>query len=339
MSTDFWRQLQLKLDPWDAAYEPPVHLHEDAEASAKVVDATIETPDWRAIRPDPATELPDRVFFIDGCRRIDARLVGRSGHEVIYGAFATIAAGVVMVDRTLGAATFLEPKVTRVLAFGGDHQAPPTVIPCPLGGQDALRYETCLTHVENTPDTPRMVVQDAMLRQEADLADALLASRGGFVVRDGSLRYGMSKSVVGYVKTLHRTYLPPDKGQLLWELACGERTPMFAIGEPGYNERRWSWYLRSGTPADSPEKLGYHGLHGLVRLELPSEVDLEEARRIADATAILIPQYASRSYRDPRAPQNLTPVGALEKELGRRMGDPALIARRVGHFIAQQSSR
>jgi hypothetical protein len=67
---------------------------------------------------------------------------------------------------------------------------------------------------------------------------------------------------------------------------------------------------------------------------LSGDVPLELARRLADQSSILIPRFASHPYRDPRAPQNLTPVGALERELGRRMGDPSVIERRVRHFLA-----
>ncbi|MCA6589830.1 MAG: hypothetical protein IM522_11440 [Pseudanabaena sp. M109S1SP1A06QC] len=83
--------------------------------------------------------------------------------------------------------------------------------------------------------------------------------------------------------------------------------------------------------------MGYHDLHGLVRIDLDGSVSLERAKEIADQSTYLIPQYASHPTRDPRAPQNLTPVGALEKELGRRMGSRELISRRLRDFLAESA--
>ena len=38
-------------------------------------------------------------------------------------------------------------------------------------------------------------------------------------------------------------------------------------------------------------------------------------------------RYASEPYKDPRAPQNLYPIGGLERELRRRLGDAGLMFR------------
>jgi hypothetical protein len=48
---------------------------------------------------------------------------------------------------------------------------------------------------------------------------------------------------------------------------------------------------------------------------------------LADTTAKLLPRFASSEHKDPRAPQNLYPIGALERELRRRLGDPHLLYR------------
>jgi hypothetical protein len=87
------------------------------------------------------------------------------------------------------------------------------------------------------------------------------------------------------------------------------------------------------------KKLGYHDLHGIIRIDLDGAIPLERAKVIADQSTYLIPQYASHPIRDPRAPQNLTPVGALEKELGRRMGSRELISRRLRDFLAESAKR
>ena len=96
--------------------------------------------------------------------------------------------------------------------------------------------------------------------------------------------------------------------------------------------------MRSGSNDLNYKRLGYHDLHGIIRIDLDAIVPLERAKAIADQSTYLIPQYASHPTRDPRAPQNLTPVGALEKELGRRMGNRELISRRLRNFLAESSN-
>ena len=51
----------------------------------------------------------------------------------------------------------------------------------------------------------------------------------------------------------------------------------------------------------------------------------------------VLPRYGSSPHKDPRAPQNLFPIGGLERELRRRLGDPLLIQRALRE--AAQHSR
>ena len=48
-----------------------------------------------------------------------------------------------------------------------------------------------------------------------------------------------------------------------------------------------------------------------------------------------LPRFASRPEHDPRAPQNLLPVGALEKRLRHELGDVAYIRRLIEDHIAK----
>jgi hypothetical protein len=52
-------------------------------------------------------------------------------------------------------------------------------------------------------------------------------------------------------------------------------------------------------------------------------------------SASVLVRFASLSVRDPRAPQNLVPIGALEQELRRRMGDPLVIRRAIEKRISE----
>ena len=50
----------------------------------------------------------------------------------------------------------------------------------------------------------------------------------------------------------------------------------------------------------------------------------------------VIPRYASVPQKDPRAPQNLFPIGGLERELRRRLGgDHALVHRALKAVAAR----
>ena len=48
---------------------------------------------------------------------------------------------------------------------------------------------------------------------------------------------------------------------------------------------------------------------GVVRLECSADLPLPEVTRLGDLTARLLPPLASVPHKDPRAPQNLVPIG------------------------------
>jgi hypothetical protein len=66
---------------------------------------------------------------------------------------------------------------------------------------------------------------------------------------------------------------------------------------------------------------------GIVRLEIPAQVGLGRAVELADLATAAMPLFASVVGRDARAPQNLYPVGQLERMLRHRLGDAELLRR------------
>ena len=60
---------------------------------------------------------------------------------------------------------------------------------------------------------------------------------------------------------------------------------------------------------------------------MAAEGTVAEAAGVADQVAATLPRFASQAHKDPRAPQNLHPIAGLERELRRRLGDPALLYR------------
>jgi hypothetical protein len=175
---------------------------------------------------------------------------------------------------------------------------------------------------ENTPVSPVDGLQKAMRRREARVAVALSAE-ADVVYLDGPLTYlaAGDAAVVGFVKRLQREYLSAAQSTILRRLATGERTPLFLIKDA---EPRYSWYQKigGGRPIDS-------ALTGVVRLEVSAALELERVRGLADASARLLPRFASDPAHDPRAPQNLFPIGGLEARLRRLLGDALLVRRAI----------
>jgi hypothetical protein len=167
--------------------------------------------------------------------------------------------------------------------------------------------------------------EETLARESADADDTL-------VVADGPLTFEepVRGAAVGYVKRLFRLYLPPDRLPLIMALAPGERSPLFALrGTRRF--ARYSWFLRLARPHVAESETT-----GIVRLEVSAARGIEPAQRLADATAIALPRFVPGRSRDPRSPQNLLPIGALESHLRRRLGDPRLLRRRLEDLLARE---
>jgi hypothetical protein len=137
------------------------------------------------------------------------------------------------------------------------------------------------------------------------------------VVVDGPLSHHREvKNAVGYVKTQKVQYLPMELRGVLTSLLPGFRTPLFLTTT---SWSRYSWYLRLANHS------GPAG--GLVRCEIDGNTDVATAARVANRVSATLPRFASERHKDPRAPQNLYPIGGLERELKHRLGDRELAVR------------
>jgi len=160
-----------------------------------------------------------------------------------------------------------------------------------------------------------------MRATEAELAEAILRSGDAdLVVSDGPLSYFAPGPAIGLVKRQSRSYLDPPRAAVLGALGPGDRTPIFKLGEQRLE--RFSWYLRL-----APRRAIEGTMAGVVRLEVAASAGLAAAQALAELSGSVLPLFASKPGRDPRAPQNLYPVGALEAHLRRRLGDQYLIHR------------
>ncbi|MEO8230520.1 MAG: hypothetical protein ABI628_12265 [Chloroflexota bacterium] len=306
----------LRADPWSPDYGGDVEATLAAGEGTKIqVDPTIETADWsRAIVP--VAGPPGPLIFVDGVRRVDMRVLAEDGGRRAWGLAGSYAVGAVRSD---GRATFEAAIVGRVLAIGGAIESPDLVVNAGAAGQIAFR---AIAVPGEDPEAPLQVLQNEMRDAEGRLAAEL--EPGGLVLADGPLHYphGPDAAVVGIAKRMVTTYLVDEPAALLPRLVPGERSPLFALGRQILD--RFAWYQRL-IELQEP----WHDLSGLVRCEVRMALGLARARELADRVAVELPRFAGRPGIDPRAPQNLTPVGALESELRRRLGNPELLRRAI----------
>ena len=107
------------------------------------------------------------------------------------------------------------------------------------------------------------------------------------------------------------------------ELGSAQRTPLFLARES------YSAYVRIAPPVPFGSPWG-----GIVRIEVPESQGLARAQRRADQVAVTLPRFAGVAHKDPRAPQNLLPIGALERQLRHRLGPADRAARAIRLSVA-----
>lgn len=308
--------VSFTVDPWDpgygAAFSEDLDDSSLEESSAELnLDLEVPAARWGPVNPDTTPPLPGIVLFLDGVRRIDARIWVHGGApQPVPGIAASLAAGLVRCD---GAASVAGVVVERGL-FTSAADATDFV----------TRSASYPARIADGPgaDQLSLAVQQRLAGAEVQLALAFRAEHQAgddLLIVDGPLR-GRTRldRTVGYIKTHHASYLPRTQADVVARLAAGQRTPAFTVGTTW---RRNSWYLRlphtaSGVPWS-----------GVVRVECSAQLPAPDVTRLADLTARLLPPLASKPHKDPRAPQNLVPIGGLESELRRRLGDRELLYR------------
>ena len=313
-------EMRVRLDPWEPDYEGAIQLAGEEAQPADVV-LQVELGSWLAVVPEPVAP-PCKVFFVDGVRRIEHRILVEAEDRTLFGLLGSFAVGATQITSQ---ADIVGEEIRRIAAVGGGVELPPWDLPLATG-RTTVSFDP-LALAENTPEAPLQGLQNSMREREAALAERLSAS-DSLVFLDGPLTFFTATKlpVVGFVKRLLRSYLPPEKALLLRSLPVGQRTPLFLIKETRH--RRYSWYARigCGRTIDST-------LTGIVRLETSSALDLGLVRQLADLSAALLPRFASSAGHDPRAPQNLYPIGSLENALRHRMGDTLVIRRAIEAYL------
>src|SRR5258708_7518533 len=303
--------MSIFVEDWQGSYGSPYLITPDDLVSATA--SLAEDPIFRTQANRIGQGAHEQLGFVDGVRRGEAALYqhSRESGTVVRGVAGSHACGAAIADGR-SRAIFAAERVQRLVIWGsgetGDLE--------PIGGFSWVSRSVD----DEAPDAPLKQIQERMRRAEVMLAEEL--SRQGLrVILDGPLFYVRSWDlpIVGYIKTHSRALLEPEMHKLIPSLRPGERSTIFRLGED-----RYSCYLRL-TPLS--EMSGPWA--GIVRLELPQATGLKQAIETVNWIAGVIPRYAGIPYKDPRAPQNLQPVGSLEKHLRHRLGDPGLAYRAV----------
>ncbi|EYB66868.1 hypothetical protein DEIPH_ctg064orf0034 [Deinococcus phoenicis] len=346
--------MRIRLDPWPVdTFDGQLTL---SPFAGLVFNAEMDR--WAALPTRGVPERVRRVLVVDGKPRMEARLLldDEAGTLSVAGFGAFVVGAVDLCPHGTRRAELQGVAARRVLAYSGDARLEAARLSPRNPHSGRLEYDPhpfSGAQVEGARSKIQRLMLDAEQQMSADLASPLPldetdpdALPDTLVLQDGPVRIGEAgRAVVGYVKTLHTDYLGADRIGLLTELKPGERTPIlrFTLGDRGEGgeggrEQRFTWYVRL---CEAP--FYQHPLAGVMRLEMHAPEDSEFVPRgvqdIADLSGALLCRLASQPHKDPRAPQNLIPTAALEQAMGRAMGSPELVTRRIRAHLAQEYGR
>lgn len=296
----------LLFEEWGASYGSPYLVDEDSGDD----EAELAEPAEPFART-PAPIAVGELAFVDGVRRAEGLVYHRdTGGALARGIVGAHACGAVLLGGEDPPA-LRHLRTRRIVVMGGGRRAE-------LPGTTGYAWESHAIG-STDPDAPMQDLQRRMREAEARLAE-LLSAEGWLTVVDGPLNFvrSLDQPVVGYVKTHLRRRLAPELHARVPSVGVGQRTPLFLA------RQSYSAYLRiaAAGPFASPWS-------GVVRVEVPESQGLTAAQDRADAVTCALPRYAGVPHKDPRAPQNLLPIGALERQLRHRLGPADRAARAV----------
>ena len=313
------RSRDLYVEDWAAGYGTPYLMddEDDDEPSAILVEDGTQFEIHDGVDSDPARALA----FVDGVRRGEAALYRTdpdgSMHRAIVGAYAC---GAVLCDG-VAVPRIIEARVQRLVIWEGN-EAPG--LPDVAGGWSWTPRRARATG----PDAPLGELQNRMREAESILAQDLCRA-GHSVVMDGPIYFvgASDHDVMGYVKTHRKPILAPEYRVRVPEIGVGQRTSLFTIRGRNRDEK-YACYARIGRRSEDSGPWS-----GIIRIEFPLFESLARVVRLADTMTARLVRYAGVAHRDPRAPQNLQPIGALEKHLRHLLGDGGLAERAVREAV------
>lgn len=318
---------RFRIDQWDPAYGPSADGDDDVSVDVDI-DVDVDSTRWHPVSPN-GDEAWYPLVMIDGVRRLDAAIWIESSGGPVLGLCASVAAGRIRLDP--GLALVDQIVVKRVLACT-ESVAP---IRSRVGTYEPVRAR------DGSVESLSIAIQEAMARLEVALTATAVDHDGEgtaapLVVVDGPLRRAHFEqtlasrgpsghadsrpTILGYVKRHHTRYLPPRIMRGVMEMGAGRRSPVFRIDG---RATRWSWYV------SLDDDVG-----GLARVECDGRIELGDTRALADRSCAICNRFASQPFRDSRAPQNLSPIGAVERDARHRLGDARLVRRALSEVSA-----
>ena len=349
-------RMSFSVDGWDPSYGASLELEGELAESTARIETDVELPAgrWRPIDPDPSGPLPEALLFVDGVRRVEAQVwidgdakvtdpaTGEvSPAEPTAALCASYAAGVVCCcaagahlvasERRRGLFS-VAPHASDIRTRAGDYRAHHVKIkragaPVMTGLSQSLQRRLAEVEVD-VAKAARAAADTASAEGTGSTGEPGAGrpapaghprqSTSDLLIVDGPLKDRQHlERALGYIKSHHATYLPPELNAVVGALTPGQRTPAFLMGT---SWDRHSWYLRLPGPKGAPWS-------GVVRIECPATLPVEEVTRLAGLSQRCLGRFASAPYKDSRAPQNLYPIAGLERALRRRLGDPQVLYR------------
>ena len=260
------------------------------------------------------------LVFIDGVRRTECLAYVRDEEtgESFEGAFLSLGAGALRIEYgklNLLRESLILHRVERLFFHKGG------ILVGELLGFRPYAVEGELS-VEINRYMREELEAEVALQIQKEVKDSI-------VICDGILSYKLRKTpFLGLVKSMKKLYMDRSYLPLLYTLRLGQRSPIVKVHHQQEQEEKervdkYTWYV----------KLTEHeGLQGLVRVEVFKR-DFEEVKRLANISAGVLPLFASQSFQDRRSPQNLLPIGRLEKFLRLHLGPYRIIRRQIESFF------
>jgi hypothetical protein len=307
----------LYCSEWSASYGNP---YLEPPGAAPDVDLAPIVEDGGVLRARDVPPAPGvTMAFVDGVRRMEAHLTLEQAGTVTRAVAGAHGVGAVVCTPD-EVPRWDSCRATRYVVWEGGEAMPLTE-----GSGFSWQLDSL---PPGAAATAEVRLQSLMRDAERDLAEDL-AQEGRVVVLDGPLTRvrTQGKRVVGYVKTHWRIPLDDAGRAVVAGLQTGQRTSLLAPRDDVYTT-----YLRLPSAATA----GTWG--ATVRLEIPTHVGVTQAAAWADQACALLPRYAGVAHIDPRAPQNLQPVAALERHLRHLLGDPGLATRAVRAAVARRAA-
>ena len=144
--------VRLRADPW--APDHGMGFEALTDEVAPRVDAAVESSDWSRPRAPGAVQgCP--LWFVDGVRRVELRLVAEQEGRRAPGLFGSSAVGAVRCE---GDATFADAAIGRFVILGGGLRSEAVEVRAPGG---PLRFEP-VTEPGEDPEVPLMGLQQRM---------------------------------------------------------------------------------------------------------------------------------------------------------------------------------